>query len=78
MRELSIQHQGKPLGMVTFSIGIGVFPDHGVSPRELMAAADAALYEAKRGGRDRVAVAAPKNTPDMAIPKVANSAAGWD
>ena len=78
MRELSIQHQGKLLGMVTFSIGVGVFPDHGASPKELMAAADAALYEAKRGGRDRVAVAAPKNTPDMAIPKVANSAAGWD
>jgi len=52
MRELAIMHQGKSLGMVTFSVA--VFPDHGTSSKELMAAADAAQYEAKRGGRDRL------------------------
>ena len=42
------------MGMITISVGVAVFPEHGMSPRELMAAADAALYEAKRDGRDQV------------------------
>ena len=57
MRELTIMYQGKSLGMVTISVGVAAFPEHGTSPKELMAAADAALYEAKRGGRDKVVVA---------------------
>jgi diguanylate cyclase (GGDEF)-like protein len=39
---------------VTLSIGIAVFPGDATDPDELLAAADAALYEAKRGGRARV------------------------
>jgi diguanylate cyclase (GGDEF)-like protein/PAS domain S-box-containing protein len=58
IKELTILHQGKSIGMVTISVGVSVFPQHGKSPRELMAAADAALYEAKRGGRDQVVAAA--------------------
>ena len=57
IRELAILHQGKSMGMVTISVGVASFPQHGKSPQELMAAADAALYDAKRGGRDRVATA---------------------
>jgi diguanylate cyclase (GGDEF)-like protein len=52
MKELTVLHQGRSMGMLTVSIGVAVFPEHGVSPKELMAAADAALYEAKRGGRN--------------------------
>ncbi len=66
MRELNIMHQGKALGTVTFSVGVAAFPEHGVSPKELMLAADAALYEAKRGGRDRVAVASSITTGEAA------------
>ena len=58
MRELTVMYQGKSLGMVTISIGVASFPQHAMSPKELMAAADAALYQAKRAGRDRVGVAA--------------------
>jgi diguanylate cyclase (GGDEF)-like protein len=58
MRELTILHQGKSMGMITISAGVAVFPDHGITPREVMAAADAALYEAKRNGRDQVVTAA--------------------
>ncbi len=57
MRELTIMYQGKSIGMVTISVGVAAFPEHGTSPKELMAAADAALYQAKRGGRDQVVVA---------------------
>ncbi len=66
MRELNIMHQGKALGTVTFSVGVAAFPEHGVSPKELMLAADAALYEAKRGGRDQVAVASSITTGEAA------------
>jgi diguanylate cyclase (GGDEF)-like protein len=39
---------------VSISGGLAHCPTHGSDPRTLYAAADAALYEAKRGGRDRV------------------------
>jgi diguanylate cyclase (GGDEF)-like protein len=42
---------------VTASFGVASFPDTADSVTQLLAAADAALYAAKRSGRDRVAVA---------------------
>ncbi|HEY2825885.1 MAG TPA: diguanylate cyclase, partial [Gemmatimonadales bacterium] len=39
----------------TLSIGVAECPSHGETTADLMAAADAALYEAKRKGRNRVA-----------------------
>lgn len=40
---------------VTISAGVATVPDNASDAERLMAAADAALYEAKRTGRDRVA-----------------------
>jgi diguanylate cyclase (GGDEF)-like protein/PAS domain S-box-containing protein len=77
MRELAVMYQGKSLGMVTISLGVASFPQHGMSPKELMAAADAALYEAKRGGRDQVAVASMKVVEEAGIPEPAKSLASW-
>ncbi len=37
---------------VTASIGIAICPDHAASERQLMAFADAAMYQAKEAGRD--------------------------
>jgi diguanylate cyclase (GGDEF)-like protein len=45
------------VGPVTLSLGVAVFPLHGKSVAELVRAADAALYRAKDGGRNRVEVA---------------------
>jgi diguanylate cyclase (GGDEF)-like protein len=59
IRELTVLHHGKSVGMITVSIGVAEFPEHGLSPKELLAAADAALYRAKREGRDRVVTAEP-------------------
>jgi len=56
---------------------VGVFPIHGTSPRELMAAADAALYEAKRGGRDQVVVSSVKEFEGAVVSAEGNSPASW-
>jgi diguanylate cyclase (GGDEF)-like protein len=39
------------------SVGVSLFPDHGSDPEALQRAADAALYRAKREGKDRTVVA---------------------
>jgi diguanylate cyclase (GGDEF)-like protein/PAS domain S-box-containing protein len=78
MRELTIMYQGKSLGMVTISVGVAAFPAHGTSPKELMVAADAAFYEAKRGGRDQVVVASEKAVEQMDLPAASGkAAASW-
>ena len=41
----------------TISFGVAAFPHDAHSPDELLSAADAALYQAKRAGRNRVACA---------------------
>jgi diguanylate cyclase (GGDEF)-like protein len=38
---------------VTMSAGVACYPDHAASIEELIGQADAALYQAKRSGRDR-------------------------
>lgn len=59
VREITVLHQGKSMGMVTISAGVAAFPAHGMSVKEVLAAADAALYRAKKDGRDRVVLATP-------------------
>jgi diguanylate cyclase (GGDEF)-like protein len=51
---MNVQHEGHFLPKLTTSIGLALFPDHGGKPAELLASADAALYEAKARGRNRV------------------------
>ncbi len=63
LRELTVLHQGEPLGMVTVSVGVAELPQHGTSPKELIDAADAALYRAKKDGRDRVMTADLASSP---------------
>ena len=54
---LVVADQGRSLGQVSISVGVSAFPAHGSSADLLIRAADAALYEAKRSGRNRVVVA---------------------
>ena len=42
------------LPQLTVSIGVAVFPVRTSTPEDLIAHADAALYAAKRSGKDRV------------------------
>jgi diguanylate cyclase (GGDEF)-like protein len=46
---------------VTISIGVAEYPSHGDTAKAVIGLADAALYEAKRAGRDRVACAVAKS-----------------
>jgi diguanylate cyclase (GGDEF)-like protein len=55
-RALLAKHR-PPAGAVTLSFGVAAYPAHGNSGEALIRAADSALYEAKRSGRDRVVVA---------------------
>ncbi len=41
---------------MTISLGVACFPQHGRRAEDLLRAADAALYRAKRSGRDQVVV----------------------
>jgi diguanylate cyclase (GGDEF)-like protein/PAS domain S-box-containing protein len=57
LRNLVVMDHGRSLGVITASIGVAALPNQGTNEKELLQAADAALYRAKREGRDRVVVA---------------------
>jgi diguanylate cyclase (GGDEF)-like protein/PAS domain S-box-containing protein len=57
IKHLSVQHHGQALGAITLSLGVASFPEHGLSGEAVIRAADAALYRAKKEGRDAVRVA---------------------
>jgi len=52
-----LAYRGQAAGPVTISLGVAAFPDHGTTWETLFHAADAALYRAKAGGRDRALMA---------------------
>lgn len=54
---LAIPHPGSPLGRITVSLGVAAMVPDDASPERLIDAADQALYRAKAGGRNQVAVA---------------------
>jgi diguanylate cyclase (GGDEF)-like protein len=40
--------------LITASIGVSLYPDHGSNPQQLLRHADSAMYSAKRNGKGRV------------------------
>jgi len=57
IKHINVQHRGQPLGRITASMGVAVFPDHGRTGKAVLESADAALYRSKNEGRDRVTIA---------------------
>ena len=53
------QEEIQPLGRLTVSVGLAGFPQDATTPAALIRAADLALYEAKRTGKNRVGLAHP-------------------
>ena len=50
-------YRGQMLENVTVSLGVAMFPEHGATGRDVLRAADDAMYRAKAQGRNRVVVA---------------------
>jgi diguanylate cyclase (GGDEF)-like protein/PAS domain S-box-containing protein len=57
VKQLSVEYAGQVLAAVSVSMGVAIFPDHGMTMFDVLRASDQALYCAKREGRDRVSVA---------------------
>ena len=57
---LKVEFNGQLLPGVTLSLGVAIFPASADSAREVVAAADAALYHAKKTGRNRAIFATPE------------------
>jgi diguanylate cyclase (GGDEF)-like protein len=55
--DMSVTYRQQQLPHVTVSIGLAVYPRDAQTPAELLRRADAALYLAKKAGRNRVATA---------------------
>lgn len=55
--KIVLEHEGEQIGPITISMGVALFPDHGKNSKEILRQADAALYEAKGAGRNRVVTA---------------------
>jgi diguanylate cyclase (GGDEF)-like protein/PAS domain S-box-containing protein len=64
VKQLKVHYGGQLLGMVSISMGLALFPDHGATIAEVLRAADQALYSAKREGRDRVHVWSSEVNPN--------------
>jgi diguanylate cyclase (GGDEF)-like protein len=72
--EKEMGSDGNPL-KVTISVGVASFPKDGDDPHSLMKRADAALYEAKRRGRNRVVLSGEgRKKKRQEPPKEAHSA----
>ena len=61
---------------VTVSVGVAGYPDHASTPDHLVRLADAALYLAKRQGRNRVELAEPSAVAGAVDAPAGSSAAG--
>ena len=55
--KIPVLYRGQVLESVTVSVGVAMFPEHGATGRDVLRAADDAMYLAKAQGRNRVVVA---------------------
>ncbi len=70
IKHLDLEFRDVPLGRITASFGVALFPDNADGPDSVLRAADEALYAAKSAGRDRIVV----STARAVLQKTASSA----
>ncbi|WP_407897414.1 diguanylate cyclase [Scytonema sp. NUACC26] len=61
-KQLDLQYRHQSLSRISLSLGVSLFPMHGLTPGAVIQAADTALYCAKQSGRDRVVTAFRQET----------------
>ncbi len=57
IKAMRVEYRRQPLGVISISLGVAIFPKHSSTVQGILKKADEALYLAKRNGRDRVEVA---------------------
>lgn len=57
VKQLRVRYRHQNLSSITISLGVACCPEQGLTGEAVIQAADMALYQAKKLGRDRVAVA---------------------
>jgi diguanylate cyclase (GGDEF)-like protein/PAS domain S-box-containing protein len=57
IKRMEVLHRGVPLGRITASLGVAIFPEHGRTAEALLQAADASLYQSKDAGGDKATTA---------------------
>jgi diguanylate cyclase (GGDEF)-like protein/PAS domain S-box-containing protein len=57
IKSIRVEYHRQPLGVISVSLGVAIFPDHSSTMEGVLKKADEALYHAKQNGRDRVEVA---------------------
>ena len=60
IKRLDLEFRNVPLGRITASFGVALFPDNADAPDAMLRAADEALYAAKGEGRDRIVISGAK------------------
>ena len=60
VRRLELTHGTCPLGHITASLGLAFYPMHGHTTEILIEAADAALYQARKTGRDHAVLSSAR------------------
>ena len=65
IKEAKLFIRDNPLPPITISVGIAEFPIHGGDMAEIIRAADDALYQAKKAGRDRIEISRGNNPSDL-------------
>jgi len=69
--KIAVDEVGGKSVRATCSIGLALFPGHGDDAATLVSLADLALYEAKQGGRNRVAMY-PLDAPEVRLKKLSD------
>jgi diguanylate cyclase (GGDEF)-like protein len=67
IKAMSVTFSGQSLGSITISLGVATFPLHADDAGALITLADAAMYGAKRAGRDLVVTALADQAPHSAL-----------